>query len=203
MYLYGIIVIRRLTMKKKEYEKLLAKAIKYNAEVKKRQEAKALKPKKKKVKKTKEVKKPTTSIDITKKYSRPEKIMATILVHNNIPFTFQKRLEGSMRRFDFYIEEGILSDSPVAIEVNGEQHYNKGRGKRSSEMYLASIESDSFKREYCTENNIELIFVDARRSSYIHIIKSIEDIPSIAHLVKGTTNKKLSKLKKEYFKEVD
>ena len=189
-------------MNKKKHDKLLNKAIQHNKKIKDRQKQKEAEPKKKqKVVETPKVN--TSSIDTSKRYSKPEKIMASILLYNNIPFTFQERLRGSRRRFDFYIQEGIISSTAVVIEVNGEQHYSKGSGSLSSRMYSASIESDSFKREYCKNNNIELIFVDAQRSSYIHIIRSVSQIPLISYLVSGLTNKKLSKLKKKYFKEVD
>lgn len=187
-------------MNKKKHDKLLNKAIQHNKKIKDRQKHKEAEPKQKAV----EVPKVNTSnIDTSKRYSKPEKIMASILLYNDIPFTFQERLEGSRRRFDFYIQEGIISDTAVVIEVNGEQHYSKGSGLLSSKMYSASVESDSFKRDYCKNNNIELIFVDAQRSSYIHIIRSISNIPLISYLVTGLTNKKLSKLKKKYFEEVD
>lgn len=106
--------------------------------------------------------------------SKPERIVDSFLRTNNISFICEKELNNSKKRFDFYIEAGILDLKPVAIEVNGNSHYNQGYGSKREGVYKRTRQSDDYKVEYCKNNNIKLIFIDARKSTYDYVIHSLK-----------------------------
>ncbi|UXE02873.1 hypothetical protein Koombakaat1_00083 [Staphylococcus phage Koomba-kaat_1] len=114
-------------------------------------------------------------IKLVKKTSFPEKVCMSILLMNNIPFIQEYKLKGLMRRFDFYIPIQYKTFDGVAIEVQGKQHYSyKGDTTMLSyKMYKSAVKSDVIKREYCIENNILLIELDAKKSGVSYICDSI------------------------------
>ena len=85
--------------------------------------------------------------------SQGEQSIMNYLDKNNINFIPQKTfapLNKSKYRFDFY-----LPDFNIAIEYQGEQHY------RDNEFFKDSLSTiqrrDKIKKQYCIDNNIELI----------------------------------------------
>lgn len=103
--------------------------------------------------------------------SLSEKIVATILWINNVPFQHERKLEGSKHRFDFYIEN---EGTPFVIEVNGSQHYERGNNDYQNRMYEMTIISDSIKESYCQQRGIPLFFIDASKPSFEFILDSID-----------------------------
>lgn len=81
-----------------------------------------------------------------------------------IEYEYQKIFNDfGMNRFDFYIKEiGV-------IEVHGIQHYDSNR-----KWFEQSKTSDENKRRYCKENNINMIELDCRKSSFNFIKEEIQ-----------------------------
>lgn len=76
-------------------------------------------------------------------------------------------------RFDFYIPSiGIC-------ETHGNQHFDI-----NSFWYEASKESDNKKREYCIENNINLIELDCSKSSFSFIENKIKENTFLENITK-------------------
>lgn len=93
-----------------------------------------------------------------KKQSKGCRIVEQQLKTLNIFYEKEKFLKNSLQRFDFYFEIG---DKKFAIEYNGEQHYkyNPFFHGRDESVFLKYQERDLRKKEYCKENNIELIII--------------------------------------------
>lgn len=92
-----------------------------------------------------------------RKRSRGEQEIAKWLSNNFIKYESQYSLkykDNSKGYLDFFIP--ILR---IAIEYNGEQHYNKNNffNQKENKAFLKQQERDKKKREYCQENNIELL----------------------------------------------
>lgn len=103
----------------------------------------------------------------------PELFMLAYLEIKNIPYKHQYKLKNSQRRFDFY-----NSIDNIAYEVNGLQHYQDAGYMK----YEESQKQDIFKKNYCKENNIKLIVIDARESKFKFIkqkINECEHLPNI------------------------
>lgn len=79
-----------------------------------------------------------------------------ILEEDGIEFEQEKRLEGCKYklplRFDFY-----FPTLNILVELQGEQHYKKGRYKDAEKYFELVRIRDQIKREYCKKNNIRLI----------------------------------------------
>lgn len=109
----------------------------------------------------------------TKGTSYPELVMLIYLEVKGIEYEYQKVFDDlPNRRFDFYTENyGI-------IETHGLQHYEDSGGVMN---YRASTKSDKEKQEYCKENSIPYIEIDARESSFTFIRDNINRsiLPSI------------------------
>lgn len=95
--------------------------------------------------------------------SYPELFFMAYLEVKNIEYKYQYQLDGSLRRFDFYVP------SIGVCETHGGQHYNE-----NSVWYDRSNESDAEKRIYCKENNITLIELDCRKSEFKFIQDQIK-----------------------------
>ncbi|MGJ0122103.1 hypothetical protein [Staphylococcus sp. HMSC14C01] len=102
--------------------------------------------------------------------SYPEKFMMAYLEVMGIRYLHQFKL-GNYRRFiDFY-----LPDKNIAIEVHGFQHYGAHPKSKWKNAYKLTMASDEFKREYCKNNGIKLIEIDARKSYFNFIRDSINN----------------------------
>lgn len=102
-----------------------------------------------------------------------EKLFEAILKANNIKYETQKRMEGCENvlplPFDFY-----LTDYNILVEIQGIQHYQEKTGFSNSESLDIIKKRDKIKLDFCKENNIKLIYIDARKSNYDYIMKSIK-----------------------------
>ncbi|QLF86739.1 hypothetical protein BESEP4_00005 [Staphylococcus phage vB_SepM_BE04] len=127
--------------------------------------------------------------------SKPEKIVFLLLLINGVSFEFQRKLDGSRKRFDFF----ILDKNNFVIEVNGEQHYSKGRSKYSKKAYLHSIKSDYYKINYCINRSIPIYFIDACKSSISYILNSFTIYKELNYLVTGLERKEFKKLYKLFY----
>ena len=106
-----------------------------------------------------------------KKYSKMCLYIEKILLENNIEFTMEKRLNNSLQRFDFYLENQKYK---IAIEYNGEQHYKESN--YFSPTLSQQQERDERKRRYCKENDIilyELPYNLTKEEIHNQIIKII------------------------------
>ena len=90
--------------------------------------------------------------------SKGEYITKVFLHKNNIPYVYEKKYEGLVGingeglSYDFYIpSENVL------IEIQGEQHEKPVKHFGGKKQFEIQKEHDKRKREYCKNNNIELI----------------------------------------------
>ncbi|QYC50912.1 hypothetical protein [Mammaliicoccus phage vB_MscM-PMS3] len=70
-----------------------------------------------------------------------------------------------LKRFDFY-----LPKSNTVLEVHGIQHYQEVRGYMSHKV---TKQSDVEKRQYCKDHGITYVEIDARKSTFKHVIGSL------------------------------
>lgn len=103
--------------------------------------------------------------------SKYEDSIISILRKEKIKFLREKTfsdLKHGLFRFDFYILN--LSEKPIIIEVDGEQHFKPIYGRQA---FLKGQEHDRRKNSYCLANNIPLY-----RIPYWEIknLRTIEDI---------------------------
>ncbi len=103
-----------------------------------------------------------------------ENIIETILIQNNISFERNKSFEGCIRKrklyFDFY-----LIDYNICIELNGNQHYRPIEKFGGEEQFIIQKEIDNIKRNFCKDNNMNLIEIEYNCISikFINKIKRI------------------------------
>lgn len=102
--------------------------------------------------------------------SYPERFMMSYLEVMNIRYVHQFKLGKNRRYIDFY-----LPDKNMAIEVHGEQHYSIQANSIWNESHEKTLKSDEFKRKYCKKNNIKLVEINARKSSFDFLVNSIEN----------------------------
>ena len=72
------------------------------------------------------------------------------------------------KRFDFY-----LPDYNTVLEVHGIQHYKEVTGYMN---HKKTKQSDTIKKKYCKENGIHYIEVDARKSTFKHILSNLDKV---------------------------
>lgn len=121
-----------------------------------------------------------------------ERIVISLLEEKGVYYKVEEVFDSSRKRFDFYLPKGIDNNSdPLAIEVNGAQHYKDNNFYSSN-----SKESDKYKEEYCTKNNIGLVFLDCSKSSFKYITDSIENEPLLHTLLEGV---KVKNIHRKYF----
>ena len=70
-----------------------------------------------------------------------------------------------LKRFDFYLPE-----FNTVVEVHGIQHYQEVTGYM---CHKTTKQSDIEKRQFCKDNGIQYVEIDARRSTFKHIIGSL------------------------------
>lgn len=95
------------------------------------------------------------------KASKGEKAIDSYLKKHNIQYTREQKFEDCKHklplRFDFYVK-----DMNIAIEFDGEQHYNPlsfgGKDEKEVKDNFKGIQTrDAIKTKYCIDNNIKLI----------------------------------------------
>ena len=70
-----------------------------------------------------------------------------------------------LKRFDFYLPE-----FNTVVEVHGIQHYQEVTGYM---CHKTTKQSDIEKRQFCKDNGIQYVEIDARRSTFKHIIGNL------------------------------
>ena len=111
----------------------------------------------------------------SKGISYPELFMLAYLEVKGIEYEYQKIFDNlPNRRFDFY-----LPKNNMIIETHGLQHYKEVYGHMN---YHKTMYSDIDKKNYCKNNNISYVEIDARKSAYSHINNSISNscLPNIS-----------------------
>lgn len=114
--------------------------------------------------------------------SKGEEKIREILLSNNIKykeqFTFENLLgtKNGLLRFDFAIfkENKLLA----LIEYQGQQHYHRVDYFQTQKQYEVQILNDNKKREYCKNNNIQLIEIpywDYNKININYIKEKIKD----------------------------
>lgn len=92
------------------------------------------------------------------KISKGEKILRDIFEEYGIKYESEKTFDGCRRKrslpFDFY-----LPDYNTCIEYNGEQHYIPVDFFGGQSGYNYRTENDNTKKEFCNNNNINLIYI--------------------------------------------
>lgn len=99
----------------------------------------------------------------------PEKIFYQYLLFRNSYEDKHITFEDFNREFDFMDKFGNL------YEVNGEQHYSQSNSSSWKDAYNRSVISDNEKVEYCKNKNINLTFIDCRKSNFNFIITNIQE----------------------------
>lgn len=101
--------------------------------------------------------------------SKGEKKIIQYLNENKIKYTHQKTFENckykNKLRFDFYIPEYNL-----AIEYDGEQHFNCNEYFGGVEEFEKTIIKDNIKNEFCNNNNISLLRITYKQIEQIELI---------------------------------
>ena len=112
------------------------------------------------------------------KESSGERKIRKFLEKNNISFQQEKRLDNSLLRFDFYLEN---EKQKIAIEYNGKQHYEEI--KKFTTTLEEQQERDKRKNEYCKNNKIILYNIpyyysdEELEKTLINIINKFNDYP--------------------------
>ena len=101
--------------------------------------------------------------------SFPEKVFYQYLLLRDLYYDRHVTLNDFNREFDFIDKFGNI------YEVNGEQHYKQSKSTAWENAYKKSKTSDKEKIEYCNRKNINLTFIDCRKSNFNYIINSIQN----------------------------
>lgn len=114
-------------------------------------------------------------------HSVGETIIQKLLEENNIIFEKQKSFDscrfetGYPARFDFYINNDFL------LEFDGSQHFYSANSGWNNDIRLEKTrKNDSYKNNWCRENNIPL----KRIPYWVKDVLTIEDIMSDKYLIK-------------------
>jgi hypothetical protein len=90
------------------------------------------------------------------KESKSEKLITKILLENHVVFNkehcFEDCVYKKKLRFDFYIPE-----LNMCIEYQGQQHYKPIKIFGGQDAFTLQLKKDNIKREYCKNNNIQLL----------------------------------------------
>lgn len=112
-----------------------------------------------------------------KRMSNGQQKVKETLEDLKLEFFEEKYLDNSLLRFDFYFE---LNEKKYAIEYNGEQHYRPVEYFGGIERFNQQKERDNRKREYCCNNNINLLEISYK--------EKLLDIPIIIkNFINSTT----------------
>ena len=100
--------------------------------------------------------------------SFPEKVFYQYLLFRDLYYDRHVTPNDFNREFDFIDKQGNI------YEVNGEQHYKQSKSTTWKDAHAKSVKSDNEKVEYCKRKNINITFIDARKSNFNFIINNIE-----------------------------
>ena len=111
--------------------------------------------------------KDTYSCPCTKSYSSfGERVTQAYLDILNVPYVREYKFKDlGLKRFDFY-----LPNHNTVVEVHGIQHYQEVTGYM---CHKTTKQSDIEKRQFCKDNGIQYVEIDARKSTFKHIIGSL------------------------------
>ena len=110
----------------------------------------------------------------TKKESKGEKLIKSILLKLNIPFKEQYRIKDNDCNYilDFYIE---YNNNVYVIEYNGEQHYKEVKVFGGKERFEKQIIRDNKLRIFCNNCNYKLLEIkyDCKDEEVFNLIKNL------------------------------
>lgn len=97
-----------------------------------------------------------------------EKLIYNILIENNIPFEYHKKLKDFGIDCPNYIVDYYITSINLIIEYNGEQHYEAVKfGGISQEEAQKKLEKQTKRDlkvdELCSNSNINIIWIDGRK----------------------------------------
>lgn len=113
--------------------------------------------------------------DIGTSRSYGENIVGIILKDMGIAYRTEvpvKTKSQRHQRLDFYIEH---QGQKYAIEYMGKQHYIQSTGSWKTPLEIIQ-KRDKFKKEYCIENNIKLLYIPYTTVKYEEVKKEIEKL---------------------------
>ena len=95
------------------------------------------------------------------KESKGERAIRKVLDFYKFLYSYQHRFDGCRRKsslpFDFVVWK---NSKIIAIEYHGEQHYRPvSFGGNAEENFKNTTETDSIKKIWCEENNVELLII--------------------------------------------
>lgn len=97
----------------------------------------------------------------------PQKVMSAYLDLNNITYSSEVDI-GNRKRMDFI---AFIKGKTIAIETHGIQHYsNSTNWGNTTKHHKDTIK---YKKQYCKDNNIQLIEIDCRKSEIAFIKEGI------------------------------
>ncbi len=101
------------------------------------------------------------------KSSHGERKVRRYLQQHNFLFLEQKsiKVNNSYLKLDFYLEN---NGKKFAIEYNGIQHYQPVAYFNGEQGFAAQQKRDNLKKEYCLNNNIELIIIPYNDESLLN-----------------------------------
>lgn len=108
--------------------------------------------------------------DCTLHKSFPQQVLEAYLTLNNVSYTTEYHIRHNNK--NRYIDVMIPSKN-IAIEIHGFQHYNDVIYWRDTLSHHKV--STEVKKQYCKNNNIKLIEIDARESKLTYIKRSIKN----------------------------
>lgn len=110
--------------------------------------------------------------------SSGERVVQTILEENNIKFEEEKSINTGRKRpqrLDFYLE---LKGKEYAIEYMGQQHFVQATGSWNKPVEQIQ-KLDKIKKDYCKDNNIELLYINYPLLDKREILKMISKFLSV------------------------
>ena len=103
--------------------------------------------------------------------SKGEDVIQKFLIENNISFIFQYDIKCPINFLGIAYIDFYLPDYNIFIEYNGRQHYEPISFFGGKDVFEKQQKRDNFVRNYCQENNIELIEISYKEINFIDFLK--------------------------------
>jgi very-short-patch-repair endonuclease len=105
---------------------------------------------------------------ICNKSNKNEKLFNEVLLSLNINFTSQYKLRSFNKKEKPYIVDFYFPDFNIIIEYNGAQHYRPicfggMSAEKAKDNFEKQIKRDEYVRNFCKENNINIMEIDGRK----------------------------------------
>ncbi|XWX32911.1 hypothetical protein ARTTLWGJ_CDS0044 [Staphylococcus phage PG-2021_35] len=114
----------------------------------------------------------------------PQKVFSAYLELNNINFESEVQID-NRKRIDFIF---TLGNKKLAVETHGRQHYNNSTNWGNTvKQHNVSMK---YKKDYCKNNDIELIEIDCRISELSYIKESISK-SKLSFLLEGVEDREI------------